>query len=98
MRIDENDSSLNDTLIGDAVLTLLKSGKPVTVSELMEQLKKMADDSESALVKRACERTISALNTSINTSANSMNYSVRDAGNVLQHFSIEGQSNGKKNH
>lgn len=98
MRIDENDSSLNDTLIGDAVLTLLKSGKPVTISELMEQLKIMAGQSESEVIKSACKRTISALHDTISASSNDPIYSVRDADDVLQHFSMEERSNDKKNH
>ena len=98
MEIDENDSSLNDTLIGDAVLTLLQAGKPVTVDGLVSQLNHTALNTKSSIIKNTCEHTITALQNSIGTAQNNKNYFVRDADNVLVQFSNEGQFRGKKNH
>ncbi len=92
------DEKLNDSLLGEAVLAVLKSGGDVTIAGVIEQLKFMAARAKNDVIKRACERTLGEVNQSLTSSQATRSYNVRDRNNVLHHFTAEGQQDGKKNH
>jgi predicted YcjX-like family ATPase len=82
------DERLNDSLIGDAVLRLLRSGKPVTVAELIKQLQEIADSSDSEIIKQACERNIVEIRHSRSSTQQTSyrNYDVRDKKRSPPHY------------
>lgn len=93
-----DNEKLNDSLLGEAVLALLKSGGDVTIAGVIEQLKSMALTAKDDVIRRACERTLGEVNDSLTSTHATRSYNVRDRNNVLHHFTAEGQQNGKKNH
>ncbi len=93
-----DNEKLNDSLLGEAVLAVLKSGGDVTIAGVIEQLKSMASTAKDDVIRRACERTLGEVNDSLTSTLATRSYNVRDRNNVLHHFTAEGQQNGKKNH
>ncbi|WP_369788018.1 hypothetical protein [Rouxiella sp. WC2420] len=93
-----DEEKLNDSLLGEAVLAVLKSGGDVTIAGVVIQLKSMAASAKNDVIKRACERTLGEVNQTVTSTQATRSYNVRDTNNVLHHFTAEGQQDGKKNH
>ena len=93
-----NEEKLTDKLIGEAVVSLLKSKKQISTDKLIAQLQYMAVSADSINRKSACEQVINEIRHNIAQKRGQISYEVRDVDNVLHFFNAEGPSDDKKRH
>lgn len=98
-RITENHT--HDTIVGQAVLNLIKSNVQVTVQNLVNQLGEMMQQENSEIIRQAIARTLESIQQSLTAARNNASFQVRNRDNVLVSFGFEGQQhdkNDKNNH
>ena len=92
-RMTENQT--HDTLVGQAVLNLIKGSVPVTVQNLVNQLGEMLQQENSEIIRQTIARTIESIQQSLTAARNNTYFQVRNHDKVLVSFSLEGQQNDK---
>ena len=93
-----NEERLTDKLIGEAVISLLKSKNPISTDRLIAQLQFMAASADSINRKTACEQIINEIRHDLADKRARITYEVRDVDNVRHFFNAEGPSDDKKRH
>ncbi|AEX54386.1 hypothetical protein [Rahnella aquatilis] len=93
-----NEERLTDKLIGEAVISLLKSKSPISTDRLIAQLQFMAASADSINRKTACEQIINEIRHDLADKRARITYEVRDVDNVRHFFNAEGPSDDKKSH
>ncbi len=93
-----NEERLTDKLIGEAVISLLKSKSPISTDRLIAQLQFMAVSADNINRKSACERIINEIRHDLTDKRARISYEVRDVDNVRHFFNAEGPSDDKKKH
>lgn len=93
-----NEERLTDKLIGEAVISLLKSKSPISTDRLIAQLQFMAVSADNINRKSACERIINEIRHDLADKRGRITYEVRDVNNVRHFFNAEGPSDDKKRH
>ncbi|CAH0183015.1 hypothetical protein SRABI106_01144 [Rahnella aquatilis] len=93
-----NEERLTDKLIGEAVISLLKSKNPISTDRLIALLQFMAASADNINHKIASERIINEIRHDLADKRARITYEVRDVDNVRHFFNAEGPSDDKKRH
>ena len=92
------EEKLTDKLIGEAVVSLLKSKNPISTDRLIAQLQFMAVNADNINRKSACERVINEIRHNLAEKRAQISYEVRDVDNVRHFFNAQGPSDEQKKH
>lgn len=93
-----DDEKLTDVMIGEAVLILLKSEKPVSSTALIEQLETMVAAAEDAKIRRTIKSAITEVRKGMAAASNRSKLDLPDRNNVTHRFNSEGPPAGSKKH
>lgn len=92
------DEKLIDTLMGEAVITLLKSQKTISMQRLLAQLELMATGAGEGKRKDSCEQLINEIRSGLNQRKPQTTYEIRSTDNVRHFFNAEGPPDDRKKH
>lgn len=92
------DEKLTDTIMGEAVIAMLKSEKTITAHKLIERLQFMANATHDRRRKNICEQLINEMRHSLYERANKTVYEVRNIDNEQNFFIDEGSPDDHKKH
>lgn len=93
-----NDERLTDILIGEAILSLLQSGKAVSSRALMDALQRMAEQEEDEDRQQGLLRAINEVQQNLNVQTGQTRVTLRDRHNGEHHFKGEPVPGDKRKH
>jgi hypothetical protein len=93
-----DEEKLTDVVIGEAVLTLLKSDSPVSSTALIAQLEVMAAAAEDAKMARAIKGAVTEVRKGMAAASKRSKLDFPDRENITHRFNSEGPPEGSKKH
>jgi len=92
------DEKLTDVMIGEAVLTLLKSDKPVSSNALIAQLELMAADADEDAKVAIIRKAIVEVRNGMVAARKRVNGEMTERDNAAHRMSSDGPPDGSKKH
>lgn len=92
------DEKLTDTIMGEAVISLLKSDKSISVQRLLSQLQLMASAEVDSQRRNACEQLINEIRHGLIDRSKQTTYEVTSTDNVRHFFNAERPPDDNKKH
>lgn len=92
------DEKLTDVMIGEAVLTLLKSDKPVSSSALITQLEMMADEADEGAKVAIIHKAIAEVRNGMIAARKRARGDVAEHDNPAHRMNTDGPPDGSKKH
>ncbi|QKJ88619.1 hypothetical protein PMPD1_3705 [Paramixta manurensis] len=94
------DDRLTDTLLGEAILAIMRTDTPISNATVLRQLQAMAAVEVDQERRKACLRAIGAVRNSASTPKETqpVGQEVRDGDNVIHMFTNDGPPDGTSKH
>ncbi|MGK3142156.1 hypothetical protein [Pantoea sp. C2G6] len=92
------DEKLTDVMIGEAVLTLLKSDKPVSSNALITQLELMAADADDETKVAIIRKAIVEVRNGMVAARKRVNSEAAERDNAAHRMNSDGPPEGSKKH
>lgn len=93
-----DDEKLTDVMIGEAVLTLLKSDKPVSSNALINQLELMAAETDEEAKVTTIRKAITEVRNGMVAARKRTNSTFADRENASHRLNNDGPPEGSKKH
>ena len=92
------DEKLTDTIMGEAVISVLKSDTSISVQRLLSQLQFMASAEVDSQRRNACEQLINEIRHGLIDRSKQTTYEVTSTDNVRHFFNAERPPDDNKKH
>ncbi|WP_075182105.1 hypothetical protein [Pantoea sp. 1.19] len=93
-----DEEKLIDTILGEAVIALLKGGGAINNAILIRQLQNMAASEKDPARQQACKQAIAEVRNNMTATRNRTTHEIVDRDNVRHLFTSDGPPEGTKKH